>query len=297
MAANVNSYTNILKDRKILYVPSCLVVEMMTKLYNQVSMINLSDKLHYVVPDLLILLRRMSLNLRATAEAYRQERIRFFIGDWKDDKQRARKLFYNLMSRLGYMSELLGAVEKGLLYKAIEEMTEEWTALDQIMESRCNEGYRGDKCAVQERYFRSDSPNNWQQLMAKTVLSLSEDDSLDDPDTYLILLCYNRIRLSLLRVIDELQRKIGGSKRISPEKILCVSREDVCMSCPKCTFMTDCVGKGAGGATEVIRKGYTPSQNRRISLRKVSENTRAAQQQYRRHIMPPSLVGISGGKR
>lgn len=313
MTAIGSDYTNILKSHKILYMPSCLVVEMMTKLYSQVSTINLSGSLHNLVPDLLILLRRMSLNLRATAEAYRQNRIRFFIGDWKDDKKRARKLFYNLMSRLGYMAELFGAAEKGLLYKAIEEMTEEWTVLDQIMEEKCNESLERDMSSSHTRYFRSDSPNNWQQVMAKTILALGDDEELEDPDTYLILLCYNRIRLSLLKVVEELQKKNSTPKKLSREKVLCVSREDISISCPKCTLMTECIREGEAGTTDVIRRGYAKTHVivrqeeqsgvssgascPRLSLRRISENTREAHRQYKRHIMPPSLVSINGGKR
>lgn len=306
MAAIRSGYANILNENRIQYMPSCLVVEMMTKLYSQVSTINISGNLHNVVPDLLILLRRLTFNLKTTAAAYQESRIKFFIGDWKQDKLRARKLFFNLMSRLGYMSELLGAVEKKLLFKAIEEMTAEWASLDQIMEGKCRER----RCAVDCdtcRYFRSDSPNGWHGIMAKTILDLDSKADYGSV-THLLLVCYERVRKSLLWAIEEVERKTGATRKFTPEKILSVSNEELPISCPTCAVMTDTIRKGT---TEIIRRnydaGYTSEKGRlgptrmrtgeRISLRKVSEAQAQALRQNRRYLMPPSLADISQGRR
>lgn len=306
MAAIRSGYANILNENRIQYMPSCLIVEMMTKLYSQVSTINISGNVHNVVPDLLILLRRLTFNLKTTADAYQESRIKFFIGDWKQDKLRARKLFFNLMSRLGYMSELLGAVEKKLLFKAIEEMTAEWTSLDQIMENKCRERRCAADCDTC-RYFRSDSPNGWHGIMAKNILDL---DSRADYGsvTHLLLVCYDRVRRSLLQAIEEVERKTGATGKFAPEKILSVSNEEVPISCPTCSVMTDTIRKGN---TEIIRRNYDPSYasdraqtkpapartSARISLRKVSETKTLALRQNRRYLMPPSLADISHGRR
>lgn len=249
-----SDYVDIIRNKKILYMPSCLVVEMMTKLYSQVSLINLSGNLHSVVPDLLILLRRLNRNLHATAEAYRDARIKFFIGDWREDKLRARRLFFNLMSRLGYLSELVGAVERRLIYKTIEDMGNEWALLDRIMESRCAETGTGKSCGTC-RYFRCQDPKGWRQVMANVVLYLDAVTEYPDDDTYLLLLCYKRIRTQLLQEIGSAESKTGAARKFSPERILCVSDEDFPITCPNCSCLTD--GSDTRVQTRVMPQGPT----------------------------------------
>lgn len=291
MTLITGNYANILKNCKILYMPSCLIIEMMTKLYSQVSMINISGNIHAVVPDLLILLRRLNANLRRTSEAYEQTRIKFFIGDWRDDKLRARKLFFNLMSRLGYLCELVGRVERDLLFMAIEDMGREWGNLDHIMEDKCRErefrGKRGPTC----RYFRSSSVDSWQQSMANILLSLDTIAEYDDPDTYLILLCYKRIKTQLLREIAAIESKTGTVGKFSPDKILCVSEEDLPITCPSCMLMTEC----RRNSETACRQAGTQRVARRISLKKVAESP--MNEIRNRYLMPASLADINGGKR
>ncbi len=287
MTAIRSKYVNILNENKILYMPSCLVVEMMTRLYSQVSLINLSTSMHNVMPDLLILLRRLTHNLRTTATAYREERIRFFIGDWKTDKLRARKLFFNLMSRLGYMCQLLGPVDRNLLYKAIEEMSNEWNSLDAIMEQKCEASRCLYNCAAC-RYFRPDSAENWQAVMAKTILELDEETEYPDDETYLVLLCYERIRSSVLNAIHTLLRRTSGIRQFEAKRILCVSNEDLPITCPKCGRTTEILRRGT---TDIIRKDYANAlpESRRGS----GSIGEAASGQPGRHPMPPSLAGIA----
>lgn len=286
MTAIRSSYADILEKCKILYVPSCLVVEMMTRLYSQVSTINISAGVQNVVPDLLILLRRLTHGLKVTADAYENERIRFFIGDWKSDKLRARKLFFNLMSRLGYMSELLGAVDKNLLYKSIEEMTAQWSALDRIMQDKCDVNNCNSGCYLC-RYFRSDSEDNWQNVMAKIILDLDANAEYPDADTYLILLCYERIGKSFTKAIETLQRRNTVARRFSPSRILCVSNEEFPMTCPKCGRMTETFRRGA---TDVIHREYAQSSG---TDRRDKVSRHMAPTETTRYPMPPSLAGMA----
>lgn len=301
-AASTNRYANILRDHKILYVPSCLVVEMMTRLYSQVSTVNLSGSVHNMVPDLLVMLRRLTFNIRATAVAYKADRIKFFVGDWKRDKLRARKLLFNIMSRLGYISELLTPVEKKVLYKAIEEMTAEWTALDGILENRSIvNGGTGEGAICDYNCFRCESPDNWRGTMAKVILNLDQEEFPEyrQPGTYLLLLCYQRIKTVLTKVIGEMERKDGRGRNFASDKILCVSDEEFPISCPACSLMADQLRVGESTA---IGKNYNShgapqrqapaAQSRRISLRKVAEARKAGI--HRRYLMPPSLADIQG---
>lgn len=288
MTAIRSNYADILNDCKILYMPSCLVVEMMTKLYSQVSVISMSGSVQNVVPDLLILLRRLTHGLKATADAYENERIRFFIGDWKDDKLRARKLFFNMMSRLGYLSELLGAVDKNLLYKSIEEMTAQWAALDRIMEEKCDKGKCQSSCHLC-RYFRSDSPENWQMIMAKIILELDATAEYPDADTYLILLCYDRIGKAFTKAIDTLQRRSSVVRRFSSSRILCVSGEELPINCLKCGQMARSFRQGN---TDVIHRDYASATTVRIDKGLARRVSRPQPDLRGRYPMPPSLAGI-----
>lgn len=286
MTALRNSYAEIITDCKILYVPSCLVVEMLTKLYSQVSRINLAGCAHSVVPDLLVLLRRLSHSLKATAEAYEEKRIRFFIGDWKDDKLRARKLFFNLMSRLGYLCELFGTAERNMLYGSIEEMCAEWTALDRIMEKACEPGEDAGRCLIC-RYFRSDSSENWRTVMARTILELDAAAEYPDEETYLILLCYERVGKAFVRAIETMRRRGTTAHSFSPERILCISNEELPINCPKCGRMTENLRQGV---TEVIHKDY--AEARAVPGRKSRGAVARPVALRGRYPMPPSVAGI-----
>lgn len=290
MAVIHSEYAGILKSFKILYMPSCLIIEMMTKLYSQVSMINISGNIHSVIPDLLILLRRLNRNLHCTAEAYQESRIKFFIGDWKNDKLRARKLFFNLMSRLGYLSELVGTVERHLMFKAIEDMGRRWGALDRIMEEKCREESFKSSCDIC-RYFRSDSQNSWQQTMAKILISLDRGAEYDDPETYLILLCYKRIKTQLLREIAAIENKQGVGGTFSPDRILCISEEDLPITCPNCMLMTE----SSRNTTALPSQYRDQKTTRRFTLKRGAEER--ANEIRNRYLMPTSLASITNSKK
>lgn len=292
MAMIDGEYANILNKYKILYMPSCLIIEMMTRLYSQVSMVNIVGNIHAVIPDLLILLRRVNHNLRCTSNAYRESRIKFFVGDWKDDRLRARKLFFNLMSRLGYLCEMVGASEKQLMFKAIEEMGREWGLLDGIMEEKCRERRFKSTCATCS-YFRSESRDSWRVIMANILVSLDRDAKYDGPDSCLILLCYKRIKTQLLREIEKMESVKGIGGTFSPDRIMCISEEDLPISCPSCSLMTESRDKLAGPAKASAKaRNHT---TRRVSLKK---NTDTRVEELRnRYLMPSSLSAIAYGRR
>ena len=280
-----NDYVTILNTKRILHMPSCLIVEMMTRLYSQVSRISLVDDPHFAVPDLTVMLHRLTQNLKTTSAALLMGRIKFFIGDWRDDKLRARKLFFNLMSRLGYIAQLLGHGERDRLYRAVEDISSAWAELDTIMEKKSAEKHGHchiDTCI----FFRSEHPAIWQQSMANSILLLHADADYSEPETYLILLCYKRIRTALLRTIDVIERKHCVAKKFSPERILCVSNEDFPISCPTCSLMTESLREGTN---EVVHKGCDRAGEKKKSrgrgIRPVVLGGR--------YPMPPSLAGLS----
>ena len=230
-------YAGIVKNNKFLYVPSCVIVEMMDRLYHQVALVDLSGNLHTVVPDLLVLIRRLNRNLHCTAEAYREERIKNFIGDWKNDKVRARKLFFNLMSRLGYLSELVGKVERRLLYQDIEVMGREWAELDKIMEKNCSSGGLGKNCTLCGQ-FQSVEAEHWRHIMVNLLLYLNATASYPDDKTYLILLCYKQLRNKVLNQLAQMRELKDATRDVLATRILCITDEDQQPFCSACAHLT-----------------------------------------------------------
>ncbi len=262
-----------------MYLPSCVVVEMMARLFSQVSQINLSGNIHNLMPDLLVLLRRMSTNLHATAESYRADRIGFLVGSWKEDKLRARKLFFDLMSRLGYISELLGAVEKALLYRAIEEMSKEWAELDRLMEANLRTRLTASSPPSESaKQLRPDSLDEWREMLVASAADL-RTRAAEEPDLCLVLLCSETARKALIDVVSAAS---PGNDTI-PDIIIAIHHQDAPVSCPRCALLTESLRNT--DAPEYRRSGSTS--------RKVRDSRRGVTIIRGRQPMPPSLAGMS----
>ncbi|MCC8107816.1 MAG: hypothetical protein LIQ30_01960 [Planctomycetes bacterium] len=279
MSVLLSHYARILQEKRIMYLPSCVVVEMMARLFSQVSQINLSGNLHNLMPDLLVLLRRMSTNLHATAESYRSDRIGFLVGSWKEDKLRARKLFFDLMSRLGYISELLGAVEKALLYRAIEEMSKEWAELDRLMEAKLRTRLVASSPPSESaRQLRPDSLDGWRSMLVATAADL-QTRSAEEPDLCLVLLCSEKARRALIDVI----KAAAPDNDVLPDIIIAIHHQDASVSCPRCALLTEALQNSE--PSEYRRSGSTS--------RKIRDSRRGVTIIRGRQPMPPSLAGIS----
>lgn len=290
-----NNYRHILETRKILYMPSCIIVEMMTRLYSQVSRVDLTDNPHAAVPDLLIMLRRLNGNLNCTSEAYRESRIKFFIGDWQDDKKRARKLFFNLMARLGYICESLGEVERRLLRETIDRMGREWNELDRVMENKCKESECQRRCGTC-RHFRDENPDTWRRIMADTLVSLDDAAECRDPSTILILLCYKRMKAKLLQEVSLMKSRFGKATGFLADRIHCISDDELPITCPSCALMTK-----EGRNSDVIRREYDPVHAKepgritRVSLTRAMPTP--IPKVRNRHVLPATFDQISRGNR
>ncbi len=232
------AFADSLRKTNVLSLPSCVIVEMMTHLYSQIFAINLSGDLADAARRILPLLARMRENLRAAGEAY-ASRIRFFVGDWNDDKIRARRQFFNIMSRLGSVSSMVGHDDRDRLYGEIEGLTEEWIALDRTMDAQA----KGAKCDSVCRYFRNRNPSTWRQTMANIILTLDEEAEYGEGQ-HLVLLCYDKMRRLLLSTIDATERKRGRPGRFRADRIIAVSDGNVPFSCPTCLEMADIDGSG-----------------------------------------------------
>ncbi len=246
------TYAGLLTEKRVLYIPSCVIVEMMTSLYSEIFSITLAGDLHNVVPNLLARMRRLQRNLKATAEAYGQggeEGAKLFPGDWHEDKLRARRVFFNIMSHLGYITRMVRHADRELLYEAVEGLTADWIALDRVMDEKSKK--RNCGCSFC-KYFRNSTSETWKQAMANVILTLDEDADYSGTE-HLILICFERTRRLLLGAIDVIERRQGTPGRFKPNRILAVSEEDVVFSCPTCLELTDSLG------TQVVDDEYPDS--------------------------------------
>ncbi len=233
-------FAALLKGRRIHYMPTCVIVEMMTRLYSDIFAIAHAGIMNRAVPTIVQRLGGMRDNLLATAAAYRAEATRFFTGDWREDKLRARRVFHNIMLQLKYCAGMIGREERRDLYDAVVGMTAEWIALDRVLDAAAARKGGHRIC----RYFRNCKPDSWKQTMANVILTLDEDAEYGRGDS-LVLLCFERMKRLLLATIDGMERRRGTPGKFNPDRILAVSGEDVPFSCLTCLELTDSLGTQA----------------------------------------------------
>lgn len=218
MSAIADDYVKTLSSGKILYMPSCLVVEMMAKLYASVSSISICDDICRIAPDLMALLGRMTGCLAATSDAIREGRIRKLVGDWRADKARARRLFLGIMSRLGYLRELIGEHGRRVLRDSLEEMTAAWNELDRIIQDCARNGETLDACENCGT-FRCEQACCWRNALTE----IAADPDGTNPDTAVLLICYGQVRTKVLRLAP-----------VKPERVVCIANDGRPLSCRSC---------------------------------------------------------------
>ncbi len=242
MSASNSYYSALLKKKKIVYMPTCLVIERMTRLYSRISKIQSQMDLASQLKDVMTMLAYFRHDLKCTSAAYAESRIKFFVGDWKQDRLRAKKLFANLQARIAYFGDCVDQKAKARLLDLNEKLGEEWARLGDTLDSRCGSTLVQDSSNTC-RYFRSTTPNSWQQVMARTLISLGGMEDCSGGDSYLLLLCYTRIKTQLLREIEQVEKKYNLDNKFPAGKILCVSDSDTNINCPRCMTMVECVGR------------------------------------------------------
>ncbi len=249
-----NQYVAVLDNNTVLYVPSCLLVQLLARSCSQMSMINMAGDIRTVVSDMNALQEQLAAAFLAMQRALTQSQAKFFPGDWKRDKQEARALLYKIITRIAYICEIVGAEDRKRILAVAKRMTETWANLVRVMDMRCREagGTTMLECR-QNRYYRSEKPATGTTDMARLIKSLHTATEYPTPETRLLLVCYKRVRQALIGAIGELERKSSAPQRFNPEKILCVFDNDLPITCPNCTRMT---GASSSKTRTAIRSSY-----------------------------------------
>ncbi len=260
-----DEYASALANNRILFLPACIVVSRMLRLYaGLASLPPVREGVRAAFPGLMDLLGEMTRDLALTSAFHRRPNTGFFPGDWQSDKKCARDLFSRTAARLGQMHGLLDPEEQGALSGAIDSLTGEWAGLDGVLEEKAR-SYRG-VC----RYFHNANSGTWSRTMANVLLALDEDADYGE-DGFLILLCNAAMRRHLLAAI----REIGGhsifANRFRSARILSVAAEETETTCPRCLgdmSRIDGIPVNIHGA----HCRLSPERKARISLKKASES-------------------------
>jgi hypothetical protein len=267
-----NGYVFMLNSNKVVYLPTCLLFHMITKCFSEMSVVNMAGSVATMVSDVQGLIGRLTDSFTATARASEENRILHFPGDWKNDRVRMRNTLNNVVARIGYMGELVGQTERKKLYGMVERLSGAWTSLIRILDGKNTREMQEATRLPCVSYFRSENPDTWKQTMAQMLLSLDAEVSKQSPGRRLILLCHRRVRLALLKEIESIERKQYAQMLFSPDKILCVYNDDLPVTCPTCTKMTETTSKKS--TRLAVRKNYTRnSQIRRKETTRVRSDT------------------------
>ena len=233
-----NGYVYMLDSNKVVYMPTCLLFHMIVKCFSQLSIGNMAGSIDAVISDLQRMMGRLAENFWATARASEQNRILHFPGDWKTDRVRMRNMLNNFVSRVGYLGELVGRMDRRNLFGAVERLSHSWTTLARILDGKNTRDMENATKLPCISYFRSENHDSWKQTMALTLLSLDAEASKLLPNRRLILLCHRRVRTALFNEIEGIERKRCLHTLFSPDKILCVYNDDTPVTCPTCAKMT-----------------------------------------------------------
>ncbi len=244
MPERVSAYADLIGTKRILFVPICVIIERMATMSSHLFWAHSADRLsNDTQSQLSAMLRRFKNDLFQTAEAYDKGKVGLFLGDWKQGKIKADRIFTDLLNNLRKVTQRASRDCKGDFGDSLKKLPEEWDRLYSTLEKKFRFEYvrrSSDTC----NYFQSSNSTTWQRTMAATILALDSQAVYDTPDTHLILLCYARIKAQFLRQIEEMQAKAGMANKFDKDKILCASDADARISCPSCLrFTADIVGR------------------------------------------------------
>lgn len=282
-------YADVLAGNRILCIPSCIVVQLIARCFSEISMVNMAGERSRMAPDTASLVRGLAGNFDAARRAHADPSVHFFPGDWRNDKSRARRLLYDVMSAIGYMAELVGQADRETMYGAVRVLVDAWTELEKLLDEKIALRRRQggpNKCG--SIYFRNENADTWKSAMANAILELHGDSVYSSPEDVLLLVCYRRVRGALLQGIEAMERKTWAVKRFPQDKIVCAFDDDLPITCPTCTRMTDTVRKST---RKTIRTGYLKQNHRRETERGQTRVTRTAGALP----LPPSLRGLENG--
>lgn len=243
----VSNYATLIREKKIIFVPTCIIIETMATMHGHIMRLPVSGRVtdgHLAV--IVLLLARFTNDLQSTVDAYETGKVKMFMGDWKLDRVKAYRIFASMAERLDDICNRCFDRYRPRLRAMIRDVKREWMRLYRMLDMKSGTAERreGDTMV---RYFHCNDTKSWRRTMGSIILSMAEAFERDlraDVDLYLLLLCYTRLKTSLLTQIEELQQRQVSRIKFDEAKILCVSDQEIRISCPICVKFTDEIAKG-----------------------------------------------------
>ncbi len=252
MSAYSRQYVSILNSREILYLPTCLIVEMMAKLLFRLADREEESDADTAVSELADDLNAFHLALLSTRIAYDSGKMRFFIGDWKNDRDTVRNALIYLLDRLRDLSERAGPANRRVFEGLVGSTSGEGLSLIATLDNQIEEGRTGSSVRSCH-YFRSMHAPGWRRVMARTAVVLDHGAHYRDDRTSLLLLCYRCIKQQLVTEIKGMGRKLTHERQFNPDRLLVVSEGDTPASCPDCSDFARHCCRAAGDRTTKYR--------------------------------------------
>ncbi len=233
MSDKLSNYARLVEKEQILYVPTCLIIEIMASAHQFLARVLLNNRLSIDSTGFVIgIIKSVLSDLRCTCEAYQYGKVRMFLGDWYNDRVKAEQVFNHMILNAERLHQEAAAPHKDSLGETIWKMKNEWIRLCRILDSKM--AARSGARQSEPRYFHCFDPSHWETTMAMILLQLHETAAYEGPNARLLLLCYSGIKNSLVNRLKEIQSRSYYSLRFDPERIAVISPEQGCGSCPQC---------------------------------------------------------------
>lgn len=238
MTSHSSDYARLIMTRKIHYVPTCLILEILSSIYGYTVRIPINRRtLEGERSRVIEVLEIFYNDLVCTLDAYDNGRMRFFSGDWKTNRLKAQRVFALFLGRLNRLHYFFWGTYQIQLKEFIRRLEKTWTALYALLDERCAALYN-DGSNEKTRYFHSSDIESWQKTMANIIADLHANTESAD-DEYLLLICCAKVKTRLLNQIEQMREKRGEASTFNSDCILCVSHGEAGAACPLCLRFSD----------------------------------------------------------
>ncbi len=234
-----SNYSTLISKKKILNIPTCILLESMATAHGHLAQVLNGQK---VTEDMLEftshILQRALGDIKSTRKALSSGEVNTFPGDWRGDRYKAAGIFSHLIMKGNAIHKNSFAPYRQELEEVLWRLKDVWEKLFMMLDGKYGHCITRDQPG-QSQYLHGQDGNNWLTNMAKTITSLNNAATYGTEETYLILLCFERIKTQVVEKVRELENKNFIRSRLDQNRIICVSDHKISLACPKCMKFTE----------------------------------------------------------
>lgn len=233
-----SNYSTLISRKKILHIPTCILLESMATAHGHLAQLLDGKK---ITEDMLEftaqILQRVFVDIKSTRKALSSGDVNTFPGDWRGDRYKAAGIFSQLVMKANAIQQNSFSPYRQELEEILWGLKNIWEKLFMMLDGKYGQGTTPH--ASQTNYFHGQDGNNWLTNMARTIMILNTATTYESEDTYLILLCFERIKTQVVDKIRELENKNFIRSKFDQDRIICVSDHKIALACPKCMKFTE----------------------------------------------------------